>query len=217
MLLPAFFLAGAFRADFLAIFRAGFRAAGLRAAFLTGFFAAAFFFAGFFRATAFFAGFRATAFFAAGFRAAGFFAAGVADAAGLGAGLTFEYERAHLVVDIGGGTTNIAIVASGGIVSSVSLTAAGNAMDESIRDYVRSNYCLQIGEYTAEALKRELGALDDEQIPDDERTVQLVGKQLSDGAPCAVQITAEEVREAIKDWLKKNGETIGEGGARCFR
>ncbi len=118
-------------------------------------------------------------------------------AAGIGAGLSFEDERAHLVVDIGGGTTNIAIVASGGIVSSMSLTAAGNAMDESIRDYVRSNYCLQIGEYTAEALKRELGALDDEQIREDERKVQLVGKQLSDGAPCAVHITAEEVREAI--------------------
>ncbi len=119
-------------------------------------------------------------------------------AAGLGAGLTFEDERAHLVVDIGGGTTNIAIVASGGIVSSMSLTAAGNAMDESIRDYVRSNYCLQIGEYTAEALKKELGALSDEEIRQDERKVQLVGKQLSDGLACAVQITAEEVREALE-------------------
>ena len=119
-------------------------------------------------------------------------------AAGLGAGLTFEDERAHLVVDIGGGTTNIAIVASGGIVSSVSLTAAGNAMDESIRDYVRSNYCLQIGEYTAEGVKRELGALRDEEIAQDQRKVQLVGKQLSDGLACAVHITAEEVREALE-------------------
>ena len=119
-------------------------------------------------------------------------------AAGLGAGLAFDDERAHLVVDIGGGTTNIAIVASGGVVTSMSLTAAGNAMDESIRDYVRSNYCLQIGEYTAEALKRELGALSDDEIPSDERKVQLVGKQLSDGSPCAVHITAEEVREALE-------------------
>ena len=119
-------------------------------------------------------------------------------AAGIGAGLTFEDERAHLVVDIGGGTTNIAIVASGGVVTSMSLTAAGNAMDESIRDYVRSNYCLQIGEYTAEALKRELGALGDDHIPADERKVQLVGKQLSDGFACAVHITAEEVRQALE-------------------
>ena len=118
--------------------------------------------------------------------------------AGIGAGLSFDDERAHLVVDIGGGTTNIAIVASGGVVSSMSLQAAGNAMDESIRDYVRSNYCLQIGAYTAEALKRELGALNDEDIPADERKIQLVGKQLSDGYACAVQITAEEVREALE-------------------
>jgi rod shape-determining protein MreB len=119
-------------------------------------------------------------------------------AAGLGAGLAFDDERAHLVVDIGGGTTNIAIVASGGVVNSMSLTAAGNAMDESIRDYVRSNYYLQIGEYTAEALKKELGALSDDEIPADERKVQLVGKQLSDGFVCAVQITAEEIREALE-------------------
>ena len=118
-------------------------------------------------------------------------------AAGIGAGLAFDDERAHLVVDIGGGTTNIAIVASGGVVNSISLTAAGNAMDESIRDYVRSNYCLQIGEYTAEALKRELGTLG-EDVPHDERKVQLVGKQLSDGFACAVHITADEVREALE-------------------
>jgi rod shape-determining protein MreB and related proteins len=122
-------------------------------------------------------------------------------AAGLGAGLSFDDERAHLVVDIGGGTTNIAIVASGGVVSSVSLTAAGNAMDESIRDYVRSSYCLQIGEYTAEALKKELGALHDDAIEDEERKLQIVGKQLSDGSACAVYITAEEVREALEPIL----------------
>jgi rod shape-determining protein MreB and related proteins len=122
-------------------------------------------------------------------------------AAGLGAGISLDDERAHLVVDIGGGTTNIAIVASGGVVSSVSLTAAGNAMDESIRDYVRSNYCLQIGEYTAEALKKELGALSDDQIGATERKLQVVGKQLSDGSACAVDITAAEVREALEPVL----------------
>jgi rod shape-determining protein MreB and related proteins len=118
-------------------------------------------------------------------------------AAGVGAGLAFDDERAHLVVDIGGGTTNIAIVASGGVVSSMSLTAAGNAMDESIRDYVRSNYCLQIGENTAETLKKEMGVLG-EAIPVDDRQVKIVGKQLSDGSACAVHVTAEEVREALE-------------------
>jgi rod shape-determining protein MreB and related proteins len=123
-------------------------------------------------------------------------------AAGLGAGLSFEDERAHLVVDIGGGTTNIAIIASGGVVSSMSLQAAGNAMDDSIRDYVRSNYCLQIGEYSAEALKKELGALsDDEMTGDEQRKVEIVGKHLSDGSGCAVDISAEEVREALEPVL----------------
>jgi rod shape-determining protein MreB and related proteins len=122
-------------------------------------------------------------------------------AAGLGAGIDINDERAHLVVDIGGGTTNIAIVASGGVVSSVSLTAAGNAMDESIRDYVRSKYCLQIGEYTAEALKKELGALSDDELQASERKLEVVGKQLSDGAACAIYITAEEVREALEPVL----------------
>ena len=121
-------------------------------------------------------------------------------AAGLGAGLSFDDERAHLVVDIGGGTTNIAIVASGGVVNSMSLTAAGNAMDDSIRDYVRSNYCLQIGESTAETLKKEMGVLG-EAISVDERKVKIVGKQLSDGSACAVHITAEEVREALEPVL----------------
>ena len=121
-------------------------------------------------------------------------------AAGLGAGLSFDDERAHLVVDIGGGTTNIAIVASGGVVHSMSLNAAGNAMDESIRDYVRSNYCLQIGENTAEALKKEMGVLG-AAIPEEDRKVKIVGKQLSDGSACAVHITAEEVREALEPVL----------------
>ncbi len=121
-------------------------------------------------------------------------------AAGLGAGLCFEDERAHLVVDIGGGTTNIAIVASGGVVASMSLPAAGNAMDESIRDYVRSKYCLQIGEYTAEAIKKDLGALGDE-LPIDEHVVEVVGRHVTDGSACAVKITAEEVREALESVL----------------
>jgi rod shape-determining protein MreB len=118
-------------------------------------------------------------------------------AAGLGAGISMEDERAHLVVDIGGGTTNIAIVASGGVVSSTSLSAAGNAMDESIRDFVRSNYCLQIGESTAELLKKEMGVLGDDQTVE-EKKVKIIGKQLSDGSACAVQITPDEVREALE-------------------
>lgn len=121
-------------------------------------------------------------------------------AAGLGAGLSFEDERAHLVVDIGGGTSNIAIIASGGVVSSVSLPAGGNAMDEAIRDYVRSKYCLHIGESTAEAIKKDLGTLGGD-VLNVRRSTEVVGKHLLDGSPCAVEVSAEEVKEALEPLL----------------
>ena len=123
-------------------------------------------------------------------------------AAGLGAGLEFEDEHAHLVVDIGGGTTNVAIVASGGVVSSATLPSAGNAMDEAIRDYIRSKYCLHIGESTAETVKKQLASL----IEDEnglEQSTEVVGKHLIDGSPGAIEVTAAEVREAIQPVLSE--------------
>ncbi|HEY8227350.1 MAG TPA: rod shape-determining protein [Pyrinomonadaceae bacterium] len=122
-------------------------------------------------------------------------------AAGLGAGLNFDDERAHLIVDIGGGTTNIAIVASGGVVSSVSLPAAGNAMDEAIRDYVRSTHCIQIGEMTAETIKKDLGAVVPDSQLGDLEDYEVVGKHLTDGSAFAVQLHGEEVREALEPIL----------------
>jgi rod shape-determining protein MreB len=71
-------------------------------------------------------------------------------AAALGAGLGYEDERAHLIVDIGGGTTNIAIISSAAVVSSTSLKVAGTAMDDAIREYVRNKYEMQLGERAAE-------------------------------------------------------------------
>ena len=114
--------------------------------------------------------------------------------AALGAGLTYDDERAHLVVDIGGGTTNVAIVACGAVVSSSSLTAAGNAMDQAICDYARSHYEMQLGERVAENLKKELSEFGRYK---DGRT-EIVGKELTDGLPKAVEITADEVREALE-------------------
>ncbi len=124
-------------------------------------------------------------------------------AAGLGAGLDFEDERAHLIVDIGGGTTNIAIVASGGVVASVSLPAAGNAMDEAIRDYLRSKHGIQIGEITAESIKKDLGAVGFENEFDELAGYEVVGKHHLDGAPAAVQVSGEEVREALEPVLSE--------------
>ena len=121
-------------------------------------------------------------------------------AAALGAGLDFEDERAHLVVDIGGGTTNVAIVASGAVVSSISMPSAGNTMDEAIHTYVRSKHSMAIGERTAEDVKIELGtaqALKQDQAAE-ERRMEAVGKDLSDGSAKAVEIRASDVYEAIE-------------------
>ena len=121
-------------------------------------------------------------------------------AAALGGGLSVEDEHAHLVVDIGGGTTNIAIIASGAVVSSISLTAAGNAMDEAIRDYVRGKYSMQIGERTAEEVKRELGTArqaSESKNDNGVKRTEIVGKDLSDGSAKAVEVSAQEIGEAL--------------------
>jgi len=123
-------------------------------------------------------------------------------AAALGAGLDFEDEQARLVVDIGGGTTNVAILASGGVVSSVSLPAAGNAMDEGIRDYLRVRYAVQIGERTAERVKRELGVawnIFDTPV----KELEIVGKQLANGAAKPITISSTEVRGALEPVLSE--------------
>ena len=122
-------------------------------------------------------------------------------AAAFGAGLDVEDEHAHLIVDIGGGTTNITIIASGGIVSSASLGAAGNAMDEAVRDYVRVQHGIQIGERTSERLKIQLGAASDGQGDDQIDPVEIVGKQLANGAALPVEIGSGEVRIALEPVL----------------
>jgi rod shape-determining protein MreB and related proteins len=120
-------------------------------------------------------------------------------AAAVGAGLDCDDEQARLVVDIGGGTTNIAIIASGGIVNSVSLPSAGNAMDDAIKEYLRSRYAVQFGERTIERVKRELGsARVDQNDPRLDKAVEIVGKQLANGAPLPVEINAREVQAALE-------------------
>ena len=122
-------------------------------------------------------------------------------AAALGAGLDLEDGKAHLVVDIGGGTTNIAILASGGVICSVSLPAAGNAMDEAIRDYLHDKYSVQISELTAEYVKREVGmAWKSEQVY---KQIEVIGKQLVNGAALPITIDSMEVSGALEPILSE--------------
>ena len=126
-------------------------------------------------------------------------------AAALGAGLGYEDERAHLVVDIGGGTTNIAIVSSAAVVSSSSLKVAGNAMDDAIREYVRAKYEMQLGERTAEQVKKELGAghAEERHGKREARRMEVVGKELTSGLAKAVEINSDEVRQALEPVLSE--------------
>jgi rod shape-determining protein MreB len=120
-------------------------------------------------------------------------------AAALGAGLELEDEKARMVVDIGGGTTNIAILASGGVIRSVSLPAAGNAMDEAIRDYLRVRHAVQVGERTAERIKKELGlAWTSKNGDENEKHTEIVGKQLANGAALPVTVSSGEIRTALE-------------------
>ena len=108
-----------------------------------------------------------------------------------------------MIVDIGGGTTNIAIVSSAAVVSSSSLKVAGNAMDDAIREYIRSKYEMQIGERTAEQVKKELGASRASGGETEVRRMEVVGKELTSGLAKAVEINSDEVRQALEPVLSE--------------
>lgn len=115
-------------------------------------------------------------------------------AAGLGAGVPIHEAQAHMIVDIGGGTTDIAILSLADVVVSESLPVAGDALDEAIVHYLRRNYNLLVGSGTAEELKIHLGAAS-QNDEHSQRTVN--GRNLLSGLPHPVTVTAGDVREAI--------------------
>lgn len=124
-------------------------------------------------------------------------------AAAIGAGLPVDDPGATLVVDVGGGTTEIAIISLGGIVHARSLRVAGDEMDAAIAASVRRSHGLHIGEKTSEAVKTEIGSA----IPRDIETAVLVkGRDVVTGLPRAVELSEREVREALADVL---GEIVG--------
>src|ERR1700693_5470484 len=109
-------------------------------------------------------------------------------AAAIGAGLPITEPHGNMVVDIGGGTTDIAVISLSGIVYASSLRVAGNAMDEAITQYIKRKYNLLIGERTAEAIKIELGSA----FPlDEELSFEVRGRNLIEGIPKTITITDE--------------------------
>ena len=119
-------------------------------------------------------------------------------AAAIGAGLPVSEPTGSMIVDIGGGTTEVAIISLGGIVTSKSLRVAGDELDQSIISYIRKEFSLMIGERTAEQVKMEIGSaykLDGEE----EMLMEIKGRDMITGLPKIVEISESQVREALKE------------------
>ena len=117
-------------------------------------------------------------------------------AAAIGAGLRIEEPEGNMVVDIGGGTSEIAIISLGGIVTAKSIRLGGDELDEAIVNYVKKEYSLMIGERTAEDVKIKIGSAYKE---GDEVDMEIRGRDLISGLPKTMQISSSEVRDALRD------------------
>ena len=120
-----------------------------------------------------------------------------ARAAALGSGMDITVPEGNMIIDIGGGSTDVAIISLGGTVVSKTIRIAGNNFDADIIKYVKKTYNLLIGDRTAEEIKIKIGTA----LPLEEETMEVKGRDLLMGLPKVVTITSEEVREAIKDSL----------------
>jgi len=117
-------------------------------------------------------------------------------AAAIGAGLPITEPSGNMVVDIGGGTTDVAVISLAGIVYSKSVRVAGNEMDEALIQYIKKKYNLLVGERSAEQIKFEIGSA----FPLDEpMTMEIKGRDLIEGIPKTLTVTDAEIREALQE------------------
>lgn len=119
--------------------------------------------------------------------------------AAIGAGIPINEPVGHMVVDIGGGTTDIAVISLGGIVASTSVKIAGNKLDQAIAESIKRNYNLAIGDRTAEDTKIQIGSA--VMVDDESLKMEIKGRDLMSGLPKVVEIHSAEVTEAIMDEL----------------
>lgn len=119
-------------------------------------------------------------------------------AAAIGVGLPVNEPSGNMIVDIGGGTTDIAVISLDGVVYSKAVKVAGDKMDEAIMAYIKRRYNLMIGERTAELVKNEIGSACDTEN-NDQRSMDIKGRDLISGIPKTVTIYEAEIREAISD------------------
>ena len=127
--------------------------------------------------------------------------------AAVGAGLDIFQPQGNMVIDIGGGTSDIAVLSLGEIVTSRSLRLAGDKMDASIAAYVKNKHKLIIGEHTAEQIKIKIGAVYE---ADEKETIEVRGRDIATGLPRAVSVTSVEVAEALHETMMAIIE-----GAKC--
>ncbi len=119
--------------------------------------------------------------------------------AAIGAGIPIHESKGHMIVDIGGGTTDVAVISLGGIVASTSVKCAGNKIDQAIADYIKKTFNLAIGDKTAEQVKIVIGAA----IPLDEEIVLTIkGRDYMSGLPRTAQVSTNEIVKAIDKELK---------------
>jgi rod shape-determining protein MreB len=126
-------------------------------------------------------------------------------AAAIGAGIPIQDPEGSMIVDIGGGTTEVAVISLGGMVVAKSLEVAGDKMDEAIVQYFRRKYNLSIGENTAESVKMNIGSVF---TLEQELTMDVKGRDLLTGLPKTVSISSEEVRMALGDPVRKIVEVV---------
>ena len=116
--------------------------------------------------------------------------------AAIGAGLSIDMPTGNMVIDIGGGTTDIAVLSLNGIVYSESIKLAGNTFDTDIIKYIKNKYKLLIGEVTAEQVKIKIGTVSSKEK---EKKMEVRGRDLLTGLPKTITVTSNEIKEAIKD------------------
>ena len=120
--------------------------------------------------------------------------------AAVGAGMDISEPTANMVIDIGGGTTDVAILSLNGIVSSESIKVAGNVMDQELIKYIKSKYKLLIGEKTAEDIKINFANVFK---PDKRKKLEVRGRNLITGLPDSIEITQDETEEALRECVQK--------------
>ena len=126
-------------------------------------------------------------------------------AAAIGAGLPVEDPRGSMIVDIGGGTSEVAVISLGGIVTSTALRTAGDVLDSYIVNYIRKEYNLAIGERTAEELKIRIGCAFPKAV---NNSLSIRGRDLSTGLPKTITVTSMEAMEAISEPVSSIIDTI---------